>query len=116
MKSTAHGFTLVEVIIAVLVFTLTSLGMYGLTNTMLRMNDFSERVTSATRLAEDKIETLLGQGAAITPGSDTPDNFTRTWSVVTNARPYLSSVRVSVGWLNIDGRPQNITIDNLLWE
>ena len=51
-----HGFTLLEVIIAVTILTVGLLGMAALQATAIRGNAFSIRNTEAVALIEDKIE------------------------------------------------------------
>lgn len=50
------GFTLVEVMIAVFILTVALLGLISVTVMIMKGNDFSRQMTTATTLAKDKIE------------------------------------------------------------
>jgi prepilin-type N-terminal cleavage/methylation domain-containing protein len=53
-----RGFTLLEVMIALIVAAIGFLGIAGMITTSIRGNDFSARLTEATNLAQDKIEEM----------------------------------------------------------
>jgi type IV pilus assembly protein PilV len=54
----SRGFTLVEMMIAVFVLTVALIGLISVTTTIIKGNDFSRRMTTASTLAKDKIEEL----------------------------------------------------------
>jgi type IV pilus assembly protein PilV len=51
-----NGFTLVEILIATVIITIASLGIATLTTGVIRGNSFSKRLTTATTLAQDRLE------------------------------------------------------------
>jgi type IV pilus assembly protein PilV len=51
-----NGFTLVEILIATVVITIASLGIATLTAGVISGNSFSKRLTTATTLAQDRLE------------------------------------------------------------
>ena len=53
-----NGFTLVEVLIAILILTVGLLGMASLTVAIIQGNKFSADLTTATTLAQDKMEEI----------------------------------------------------------
>src|SRR5262245_14054079 len=59
-----NGFTLLEVLVAMAVLTIGALGITTLTLSILRGNMFSTRITTATTLAQDKLEALKRSGFA----------------------------------------------------
>jgi len=69
--SNNRGFSLLEVLVAVVVLSIGLLGMAGLTTGIMRCNAFSRRITTATMLAQHKMESLRGLGYSNTPMADT---------------------------------------------
>lgn len=65
-----RGFTLLEVLVAVVVLSIGLLGMASLTIGVIKGNKFSKRVTTATILAQEKMEETRKLGYAGTPSSD----------------------------------------------
>lgn len=53
------GFTLVEVVISMLIFTVGILSMAQLMAVSLRMQDLGRNQTSAVRIAQDKLDQLM---------------------------------------------------------
>lgn len=53
------GFTLVEVVISMLIFTIGILSMAQLMAVSLRMQDLGRNQTSAVRVAQDKLDQLM---------------------------------------------------------
>jgi type IV pilus assembly protein PilV len=66
------GFTLMEVMIAMLITAIAVIGIVALFMTQTSASSFSRHQTEATALAEDKIEQLRTLGPAVSQtGSDT---------------------------------------------
>jgi len=85
-----EGFTLIEVMIAVFLLTAALLAAAALTTTVIKGNVFSQKLTTATTLAKDKIEDLkVTPFASLTGGTDawnasgtaSGSYYTRTWTV-----------------------------------
>ena len=111
------GFTLIEVMVAILLTALTVIGVLGLFRIETRASQFSRRETEAAVLAQDKLEELR-TGAApsgASSGSDgkltsNPNNpvmtdqlsgnalFTRTWQVDTTSDTAVYKITVRVAW------------------
>lgn len=53
------GFTLIEVLIAMTILSIGILGIAGLAGTAVKTSGYSQAVTQATNLAQDRIEALL---------------------------------------------------------
>jgi prepilin-type N-terminal cleavage/methylation domain-containing protein len=51
-----NGFTLIEILIATVIITITSLGIATLSVGVIRGNSFSKRQTTAAILAQDRLE------------------------------------------------------------
>ncbi len=58
----AKGFTLIEIMVAVTLLSVGLLGMAGLTVGIMRSNSLSNQVTTATALAQAKMEDLKREG------------------------------------------------------
>jgi prepilin-type N-terminal cleavage/methylation domain-containing protein len=56
------GFTLIEVMIGTVILTIVSLGLCALTVSTIRGNAFSRQLTTATTLAQDRIEQVKRLG------------------------------------------------------
>jgi prepilin-type N-terminal cleavage/methylation domain-containing protein len=107
-----EGFTLVEVMIAVFVLTVALLGLISVTIMIIKGNDFSKRMTTATTLAKDKIEEVKKRPYnTVSPGTTTDYRnvdssagstgayFTRIMTVTDNApATNMKTVQVEVRW------------------
>jgi len=75
MKRTqAHdesGFTLIEVMIAILLAAIAALGMMGLFRVQSKAAGFTRRETEAAELAQDKLEMLRTEAVATTTTTTT---------------------------------------------
>ena len=58
------GFTLMEVLVAMLILTVGLLGMAALIAGIINSNKLSNRISTATVLAQDKMEKITGVGYA----------------------------------------------------
>jgi type IV pilus assembly protein PilV len=98
------GFTLVEILVAVVIFTTALLGIAGLTIVIIRGNTFSSMLTTATFLAQDKLEALQDAAySALSDGSDTATqnniDYTRLWEITDNAPAAgMKTIEVTVRW------------------
>ena len=107
-----RGFTLLEIVIAILILTVALLGLASLTSMIIKGNASNKTLTIATTLAKDKLEELrsLSLPAATIPAShsgtdywganldaatSTNAYFTRTWSA-TGTDPV--TINVTVTW------------------
>ncbi len=64
-----NGFTLIEVMVALVIFTISLLGLAGLQAAALRDNHVANLNTIATQLAEDMAERLRANPAGVSNGS-----------------------------------------------
>lgn len=104
--SRSDGFSLLEVMIGLVIFSLGMMLLMSMIVVSLQSNSWSENTTISTQLIREKIEQLKNTPAAhLTSGGDVIDGFTRTW-VVGNALgiPDLYSVQLAVNWQNADSR------------
>ena len=115
------GFTLIEVMIAMLLLLVGVAGVLSLQMVSVRATSFSRHATEATIVAEDKMEELMNiAGSALLPGTDTVNEqavddatgeYTRTWTVANGALdPTVLSVTVVVAWLERGNENHSISI------
>ncbi len=67
----SSGFTLIEIMIAMFVLAVGLLGAAGVVITVINGNALSKEITTATTLAQDKMEDIINLGYSGTPSSDT---------------------------------------------
>lgn len=124
-KSREKGFTILEVLFALLIVSVGLLGLAMMQGTTIQANHSSNRISTATILAQDKLEvfnqtTNLSSGM----GNETVDKdgtigegaFTRSW-VVTEHTTFSRLATVTVSWLDeqigaatADGEPANHSV------
>ena len=95
----ASGFSLIEVLVAVLLFSLLALSIGASITNLLRVDTSSERLNRAIVLAQNKLEELSA-GFGARSGSATPQpGFSRTWSTTPNQPPGSTArAEVRVSW------------------
>ena len=99
-----QGFTLVEVIVAIVLLGVGMMGLAALSTTVTRANVQSSSLTAATALAQERAERLrMEDYDAIASGNDARVvdgvTYTRTWTVTANdPAPGLKTVAVAVSW------------------
>lgn len=110
------GFTLTEVLVAMVIFSITTLGLTLILVTMIGSNDYANQLTQGIQLAEDKLEELKNECCLVVePGTDTFDEFTRTWSFADNDPvDGLLKVTVTVSWLHGQEEDHSIYLSALM--
>jgi len=96
------GFTLIEVLIAMLILAIGLLSLATLATTVINGNAFSNKMTTATTRAQDKMEQLKNSSYASlsSGGPETIQSiYTRQWTV-TNDSPAanMKKIQVKVTW------------------
>lgn len=97
------GFTLLEVLIAIVILSVALLALAGLQIISIRGNSFGGTMTDAVTLGRDKMEDLKQDDwDNVAPGNDTQVargiNYTRNWTVQTVGN--TKEVMVTVSWDN----------------
>ena len=112
------GFTIIEVMVAILLTALTVIGVLGLFRIETRASSFSRRETEAAVLAQDKLEelrTFIAPAGALTAFDEPVDQlsgiklFRRDWTVSTTADASIYRIEVVVSW-DEDGVSRNVTV------
>jgi prepilin-type N-terminal cleavage/methylation domain-containing protein len=105
-SKTRRAFTLPEVMIALAVLLLAIVMIFG---TLRRSAELTRRFTTATALAQQKLEDLMGVSyGRMAAGSDIVGEFSRVWSIQNDTLPAL--INVSVTWQNLDGTERELTL------
>ena len=115
------GFTLIEVLIALVILAVSLLGMAGLMATTTRNNSDGGRVTEAVTLIQGKLEELKATSPARIANNGlnvvVPDpvsnvirgtTYTRSWIVVPNVSNTFYTITVTVAWT--DKTPHSISM------
>ena len=99
--SRENGITILEVLIAMIVLSLSLLLLLNMAMVALDGNDWSNNTTTATQLLQEKLEQLRGDAAGVLEsGCDTVQGIERSWSV-TDLDSHLRQVDVQVVWEDI---------------
>ena len=123
------GFTLLEILVAMVVLSLGLLGTTSLTLTILRSNTFSNKVTTATTLVQDQLEDIRRAGFAAAasrtedygsipnPNANTDYSSYQRVTTVTStpaapATPVMKTVTVTVSWRGVSAR--SVTLMTIL--
>lgn len=132
-KKPAHGFALIEALVAMMVVSFGMLAIAGFQTTLSLNADVSKQRTEATRLAQQKMEELrtfenlaiygtqMVSSSAVTPvtqetitsiaGTATNATFTRSWAITSASAPDTGrSVVVTVAWTDRAGNAQQVQL------
>jgi prepilin-type N-terminal cleavage/methylation domain-containing protein len=107
--ATAEGFTLIEIMIAVVITSIGLLALGGLQVSLIRANALSQRMTAAISVAEQKLEqvknapyaNIQSESATQIQLPDLDLTFTRQVTVTDNSPlTNTKTVNVTVTWLD----------------
>jgi type II secretion system protein I len=117
----AQGFTIIEVLVAVMVLTVGVTALVGSAGIVTRMIGQGKRTTQATQRAERRLEILRQTALSATPqctgltgGTATAAGITETWTVTTPASPAQTRVlRVIVSSPRVRGNSVDTLITSI---
>jgi type IV pilus assembly protein PilV len=100
----SKGFTLIEVLVALVILSFSLLALAGLMVTTTKNNASGNHVTEAATFAQDKLEELRAikwENLIDGDNSDQKDGstgitYTRNWNVTTNGS--LKTITINVNW------------------
>jgi prepilin-type N-terminal cleavage/methylation domain-containing protein len=108
IKSNKSGFTILEVVIAMLILSMSLLLLLNMAMVALDGNDWSNKTTNASQLIQEKLEQLRGTTNP-SGGNDVVNGVTRTW-VVSNAGNHLRRIDITVQWEDVKAQPHTNSI------
>jgi type IV pilus assembly protein PilV len=100
----SRGFSLVEVMIALLILAIALLALAGLMVTTTRNSSFGGHMTEASTFAQDVLERLrVSPWAGVAAGNDTIQGstgitYTRNWTVTPNTNGDQRWVSITLTW------------------
>jgi len=113
------GFTLVELIVATVVFGILASGMATLMAALIQSNEFARDMTEATTLAENKIEELknMDSESAISGSDEAAPGYSRSWTVEDGVpQAGMKEITVNVSWFDSQERAHSVNLMTLLNE
>jgi type IV pilus assembly protein PilV len=128
------GFTLIEVMIAILILTVGMLAMALLQVTAIRGGSFANQMTQASIFGQDKIEELKNKSYTDTDlstgnHSDTVTSgnrvtYTRSWTVTENNPPNttgsvsskMKTINLTISWTGPQGQTHNVMFSTIVHE
>ena len=100
LKTGQDGFTILEVMVAMVIIGVSLLLLLNMGMVALDGNDWANQTTRATQLMQEKLESLRSSGDQMESGRDTVAGITRIWTV-SNVGDFLKRVDVTVEWEDI---------------
>lgn len=113
----SKGFSLIEVLIALVILSISLLALAGLMVQSTRNSSWGSHMTEAATLAQDRFERFR----AVRPQTDIPEGanndqvtgasgivYTRTCTVTTNGTSTARTITITITWT--DSIPHSITI------
>jgi len=114
----SKGFSLIEMLIALVILSISLLALASLMAMTTRNNSFGSHVTEAATFAQDKLEELQATSFVnIASGIDTRNGatgiaFSRNWNVVAvqddEGKPNRRNVTITINWN--DGTSHSISL------
>jgi type IV pilus assembly protein PilV len=116
MVATEKGFTLVEVLTAIVVFSLALLGLEKMHIAAIQVNAVASRLTQASTLAQDRVERLMAMPYNDPMLADTtatgiftsytdpnpPQGYTIRWEVDSDVpSANIKTINIFVTWKNL---------------
>ncbi len=113
-RTNCDGFSIMETLIALSIFTIGILAVATLVLSAIGENASARRVTEATALAEDRLEQLMALPYdTIAGGNDSEGAYEVIWDVAEDVIvAQTKSVTVTVSW-QYRGKQRNVTIRHL---
>lgn len=107
LVSKSSGFSLIEILIALIILSISLLALAALMATTTRNTSFGGHITEAATFAQDRLEEFrVTPWANVVTGTDpTPPGpprgstgifYTRTWNVVTTGN--IKTVTITISW------------------
>jgi type IV pilus modification protein PilV len=110
-----RGFSLLEVMIAMIVLTIGLLAVVALFETGMKALQSGNKMTLAAGLAKNKMDSLRESNVTLlSNGEDHSEGMTRTWSIRKSERDSrLWIIEVDVVWRNALNQYQTVSLKSL---
>ena len=114
------GFTLIEILLAMTIFSVSFLALAAGATTVMKSNHASYNNTVATNMAQDKLEQLMA-GTALPTCADFPDctdtptspsnvTFNRSWRITANVPVAgVTRIEIQLDWNDHTGHSLTLT-------
>lgn len=106
--SNQRGVSLLEVLVAMLILSMSLMMLLNLSMIALDANEWSNNSTRAAQMLQQKLEEIRGS-EDFTSGSDSANGIARTWTV-TNIGNHLRQVDVQVTWEDMQANSKTSAI------
>jgi type IV pilus assembly protein PilV len=120
-QGNSKGFTLIEVLIALIILSVSLLALASLTAVTTKNNAFGSHVTEAATFAQDKLEEFRAFRPQAPPIGDIPEgtgtdpapktgstgvSYVRNWNVITNGN--IRTITITVNWNDQGNRSMSL--------
>lgn len=114
-QNDSNGFSLLEVMIAMLVLTVGLLAVVALFETGMKALKSGDKMTSAAGLAQNKMESLRALNITLlTNGEDRPEGMIRHWSIRKSDKDSrIWIIHVEVIWKNTLSQYQTVSLKSM---
>ena len=113
-RRSRRGFTLMEVLTGMGIFSIGILGSLGLMAWMARAGSYNARMVSAAAVGQAKLEEIRAQGYdQAASGSATDGQYQLSWTVNASNDGYKAVV-LTVSWPSLDGATRELKLSNML--
>jgi type IV pilus assembly protein PilV len=113
-RRSAGGFTLIEVMIALVVSLVGLLGALGLTISLMNGGTFARSMTEASTLAQSKLEAVSSQVITLTAppnGPVSPSECLDAYGTAVSGSPCPSYTRITTWGLTADGLRRSVSVE-----
>ena len=125
IQNNLRGFTLIEVLIAIVLVSIGILGLSAMTIGTIQGVIFSEKQTIATTLARDRLEQIKQAGYANVTSAQYPaenyhtlagyEQFQRLVTITDNTpRPNTKTIAVTVAWRDSAGSVRRVVLRTVI--
>ncbi len=121
-KLNSKGFTLIELMVAILLFFFATLGVAQMQLSSIRYNSQARHISEATVIAQDKMEELLAldytdSGLDETDGNESDDDIDDNYDVFKNIAANTPDtgtkfIQVIVNWVD-NGANKSVTLETI---
>jgi type IV pilus assembly protein PilV len=100
----SRGFTLLELMIALVILAIGLLGLASLQVMAIKGNSYGQEMTVASTLAQNELEQLRQTTGTLANGTDTVTDqngitYTRTWTVTLNSpQAGATTLLITISW------------------